>query len=204
MDGIATLRTRIEKRKSGKEWRVDYFICSIKNSNRGNCKNKQIRADYIEEEVKRQLKIEIQRIEYSKEELKKIYRNAQNDTKKTIDNLEKDLKRSKGKLDFINKALQEIYEDKVKKVITQEDFEKFYNQKNIEKANIINKIEELENEIKHQKASMENVDIDKILKQTNEVLSLKNITGEMYAKLIEKIEFDSNKNLYIKFKFKKQ
>ena len=62
MGGIATLRTRTEQRKSGKEWRIDYFICSNKNSNRGNCNNKQIRADFIEEQIKKELKNEIKKI----------------------------------------------------------------------------------------------------------------------------------------------
>ena len=72
MGGIATLRTRTEQRKSGKEWRIDYFICSNKNSNKGNCNNKQIRADFIEEQIKKELKKEIEKIIYSKEELENI------------------------------------------------------------------------------------------------------------------------------------
>lgn len=203
MDGIATLRTRTEKRKSGKEWRIDYFICSNKNSNRGDCKNKQIRADFIEDEVRKQLEKEVQQITYSKEELKKIFKNSQTDTKKNIERLENNLKRSKGELEFINGMLEEMYQDKVNKIIRQEDFESFYSKKNKEKTNIFNKINELECEIKKQKEELEKVDIDKILKETNEILSLKNITREMYEKLIDKIEFDSEKNIYIKFKFSK-
>ena len=45
--------------------------------------------------------------------------------------------------------------------------------------------------------------MNKIQKQTEEILSLKNVTKEMYEKLIEKIEFDSDKNIFIKFKFQK-
>lgn len=197
------MRTRTEKRKSGKEWRIDYFICSNKNSNRGDCKNKQIRADFIEDEVRKQLEKEVQQITYSKEELKKIFKNSQTDTKKNIERLENNLKRSKGELEFINGMLEEMYQDKVNKIIRQEDFESFYSKKNKEKTNIFNKMNELECEIKKQKEEFEKLDIDKILKETNEILSLKKITREMYEKLIDKIEFDSEKNIYIKFKFSK-
>ena len=58
-------------------------------------------------------------------------------------------------------------------------------------------------EIKKQKEELEKVDLNKVLKETNEVLSLENITKEMYEKLIEKIEFDDNKNIFIKFRFEK-
>ncbi len=47
------------------------------------------------------------------------------------------------------------------------------------------------------------MDIDQILEQTNEILSLRNITKEVYKKLVEKIEFDNEKNIYIKFRFSK-
>lgn len=99
--------------------------------------------------------------------------------------------------------IEEIYKDKVNKIIRQEDFEKFYSKKIEEKTKISNEIKVLEYEIKIQKEKLEKVDINKILKQTEEILSLKNITKEMYEKLIDKIEFDSDKNIYIKFKFSK-
>ena len=99
--------------------------------------------------------------------------------------------------------LEEIYQDKVNKIIKQEDFEKFYSKKIEEKTKISNEIKILEYEIKKQNKELEKVDMNKILKQTKEVLSLKNATKEIYEKLIEKIEFDSDKNIFIKFKFKK-
>ena len=43
----------------------------------------------------------------------------------------------------------------------------------------------------------------KIGKRAKEILSLDNITKDMYQKLIERIEFDKEKNIFIKFKFSK-
>ena len=199
--GIATLRTRAEERKSGNVWRIDYFICSNKNSGRGNCRCKQIRASDIEDEIKKVLEKEIQKITYSKEELKMIFKDSQVDAEKEIIKLKKELKRNQGELEYINSILEEIYKDKVNKVIKQEDFENFYNKKIEEKTKILDKIKQLEYKIKKQKKEIDNIDVEKILKETKEILSLKNITNEMYEKLIEKIEFDSQKNIYIKFKF---
>ena len=182
---------------------MDYFICSNKNSNRKNCKNKQIRADFIEDAIKKQLQKEIKQIEYSKEELKKIFKDSQIEIKKNIEKLENDLKRNRSELEFNNRILEEIYQDKVNRIISQEDFKRFYEKKNKEKINILNNIREIECEIKKSKEELKKVDINEILKETNKILSLKIITKEMYKKLIDRIEFDCEKNLYIKFRFEK-
>ena len=99
--------------------------------------------------------------------------------------------------------LEEIYQDKVNKIIRQEEFEKFYSKKIEEKNKISNEIKVFEYEIKKRKEELEKIDMNKILKQAKEILSLKNVTKEIYEKLIEKIEFDSDKNIFIKFKFEK-
>ncbi len=202
-DGIATLRTRVEERKSGKEWKINYFICSNKNSNRANCKNKQIRADYIEDEIKKQLEKEIKKITYSKEELRNIFKNSQIDAKKDIEELEENLKRNKRQLETTNNMLEEIYQDKVNKIIKLVDFEKFYNKKNSEKINIVNKIDDLRCEIEKRKEKLEKIDIDKILMAANTILDMQDMTKRIYEQLIDRIEFDSEKNIYIKFRFEK-
>ena len=97
--------------------------------------------------------------------------------------------------------LEEIYQDKINKIISQEDFEKFYSKKIEEKMKISNEIKVIKYEIKKQKEELEKVDMHKMIKQTKEILSLKHVTKEMYGKLIEKIEFDEGKNIYIQFKF---
>ncbi len=201
--GIATLRCRTEIRKTGKEWRADYFICSNSNVSKQKCKCKQIRADYIENEIKNLLKKEIQKINYSKEELTEIYRNSQIDINTRIYKLRKQLKKSKEELKFHNEALTEIYNDKVQKIITDDDFKMLYKKKTEERDKISIKIKETELEIKELESKKEDIDIENIIRNSKEVLNLENITKQMYEKLIEKIEFNSEKKIYIKFKFSK-
>jgi len=99
--------------------------------------------------------------------------------------------------------LKDLYEDKINKIITLDDFELFYKDAIQEKEEYIEKIKELQIEIIEINKKLDKVDIDKIEKQAKEVLNLENITKTMYQKLIEKIEFDKEKNIYIKFKFSK-
>jgi putative site-specific recombinase, resolvase family len=200
---IATLRCRTEKRKSGKIWRADYFICSNRNSYRSLCECKQIKANIIEDEIKRILNNEIEKIKFLNKELKQIYNDAQIKLKEEKSKLEKDLDKLRQKLDLQNRMLIELYEDKVNKVIKVEDFERMYHQKNDEKKGIIKKIKNIEAEIKKIEEKINDVDMEKIENRAKEILSLDNITKEMYQKLIERIEFDKEKKIFIKFKFAK-
>ena len=99
--------------------------------------------------------------------------------------------------------LKDLYEDKTNNIITLDDFEMFYKDAIQEKEEYIEKIKELQIEIMQINKKLDNVDIDKIEKKAKEVLNLENITKTMYQKLIEIIEFDKKKNIYIKFKFSK-
>ena len=200
---IATLRCRTEERKSGKIWRADYFICSNRNSYRSLCECKQIQAKAIEDEIKRILNNEIQKITYSNEELKQIYKDAQIELKKEIYKLEKDLSNCKQKLNLSNRILEELYQDKVNQVIRVEDFERLYNQTTEDKKETIKKIKNIEVEIKQIEEKLNDVDMKKIEERAKEILSLDNITKEMYQKLIKRIEFDKEKNIFIIFKFAK-
>lgn len=201
--GIATLRCRTEKRKSGKVWRADYFICSKRNSYTSLCSCKQIQANLIEEKIQESLKVELKKISYSKEEIKYILKNSQIELKNKEENLKQKLEKQEEKLNLINKILEEIYQDKVKRLITIEDFEILYKRQNIEKDELLKKIQKIKLELKEISEQIEKVDIEKITKIVKEVLKLDNITKEMYQKLIEKVEFDKDKNVYIKFRFSK-
>lgn len=200
---IATLRCRTEKRKSGKIWRADYFICSNRNSYRSLCECKQIQANVIEDEIKRILKNEIEKVTYLSKELKQIYKDAQIELEKEKYKLEKNVSNYKQKLNLSNKMLEELYEDKVNQIIKVEDFERMYKEKNEEKKETIKKIKNIEVEIKQIEEKLNDVDMKKIGKRAKEILSLDNITKDMYQKLIERIEFDKEKNIFIKFKFSK-
>lgn len=198
---IATLRCRTETRKSGAVWRANYFICSNRNSYTGLCDCKQIQAKIIEDEIKKVLKQEIQKIKYSKDELKKIYKESQVELNKEKNKLEKSLNKYSEKLDFSNHMLKELYQDKVNKIINTEDFQNLYKKAIKDKEETIQKIKEIQLEIQQINKKLDDIDIEKIEKQAKEVLNLDNITKEMYQMLIQKIEFDKEKNIYIKFKF---
>ena len=156
---IATLRCRTEKRKSGRVWRADYFICSKRNSYISLCSCKQIQANLIEEKIKENLKAELKNISYSKEELKEIFQKSQIDLKNKELNLKQKLKKQEEKLNCTNKILEEIYKDKIEEVITAEDFEMLYKKQNREKNKLIKQIQEIKLELNQISEQLENADI---------------------------------------------
>ena len=200
---IATLRCRTEKRKSGKIWRADYFICSKRNSYTSLCSCKQIQANLMEEKIKENLQVELKKISYSREELKEIFKKSQIELKNKERKLKQKLKEQEEKRNRTNKTLEEMYQDKIEKVITLEDFEMLYKGQNTQKNKLLKQIQDIKLELGQIQEQLENVDIEKISRKVEEVFKLDTITKAMYQKLIEKVEFDKDKNIYITFRFSK-
>ena len=87
-----------------------------------------------------------------------------------------------------------MYEDKLKKVISEVDFARMYNKKIAERDKKKEYLKELENTIFDKKI----VDYEKIMAK---FLNKDNITSYMLTALIEKIKIDNDKNVTIYYKF---
>ena len=59
----------------------------------------------------------------------------------------------------------------------------------------------METKIEETKKGSSNLNYKQIKDIADEILSIKNPSRELYSKLIEKIEFDSQKNVIITFRF---
>ena len=99
--------------------------------------------------------------------------------------------------------LEEIYKDKVSKTIQIEDFEMIYKKKIKERNKILEENKEINLEIDRMNKKAQEVNNNKLIYYMKNTLELKNINKQIYERFIEKIEFDNNRNLYIKFKFSK-
>ena len=99
--------------------------------------------------------------------------------------------------------LEEIYKDKVSKTIQIEDFEMIYKKKIKERKKILEENKEINLEIDRMNKKAQEVNNNKLIYCMKNTLELKNINKQIYERFIEKIEFDNNRNLYIKFKFSK-
>lgn len=197
----ATLRCREEKRKSGNLWRATYFICSKRNNYSGLCDCKQISTNLIEEAIGQKLREEIKKISLSEKEIKQIYRQAEKQTKSKSNLLQATLQELESTLQNIEKAIEEIYQDKINKVIQVEDFKRIYEKKQDERNNILKEIRKIEKELAKSEQKSPKIDFKEIKRIANEFLKMEKPNKMILEKLIEKIEFDKNKNIKVKLTF---
>ena len=199
----ATLRCREEKRKNGTVWRATYFICSKRNNYRGLCDCKQISANLIEEVVNEKIKEEIQKINFSEEELKQIYEQAEKEAKSKNNLLQTKLQELKHTLQKIEDTIEEIYQDKINKIIQIEDFKAIYEKKLKERNKILKEIKEIEKELEETNQKSPKINFKEIKQIANKFLKMEKPNRMILEKLIEKIEFDKEKDVKISFVFEK-
>ena len=198
----ATIRCREEKRKNGTVWRVTYFICSKRNNYSGLCDNKQISANLIEEAVNEKIREEIQKIDFSKKEIKQIYEQATKEAKSKNNLLQTKLKELKQILINIENTIEEIYQDKINKIIQIEDFKTIYAKKQKERNKILKQIKETEEQFEEINKKFPKIKFKEIEKIANEFLKMEKYNKMILEKLIERIEFDKEKKIKIKLTFK--
>lgn len=197
----ATLRCREEKRKNGNFWRATYFICSKRNNYSGLCDCKQISANLMEEIVQQTIKAEIEKISLSEKEIKQIYQEAEIQAETKSNLLGTKLQELKNMLQNIEKTIEEIYQDKIDKIIQIEDFKTIYEKKQKERNKILNEINKIEKELEETNKKTTKINFKEIKQITNEFLKMEKPNKRILEKLIERIEFDKEKNINIKFTF---
>lgn len=197
----ATLRCREEKRKNGNVWRATYFICSKRNNYSGLCDCKQIAANLIEEVVLGKVKEEITKINLSEKEIKTIYQKAEKEAKSTNNLLQTKLQELQINLKKVESNIVEIYQDKVNKIIQVEDFKIIYEKKQKERNKIIKQIKEIETQLEETNNKSSKISFKETKQIAKEFLKMEKPNKMVLEKLIEKIEFDKEKNIKIKFAF---
>lgn len=197
----ATLRCREEKRKNGSIWRATYFICSKRNNYSKLCDCKQISAKLIEEAVKQKIKNEIEKINLSEDEIKQIYEEAKLQAKSKENLLKTSLKNLKEELKKVERNIEEIYQDKINKIIQLEDFKVIYEKMQKVRDKILKEIKQTQESLNQNNEQIPKVDYKEIKKIADEFLKLENSNKIILEQLIEKIEFDKEKNIKIKLTF---
>ena len=201
--GKATYRIRKSVRKSGYIWEQRTFICSNKNIHKNNCTCKPIEENIIVNKVKEAIKEEIEQVGYTEDEIINIFKLAEEKVESKKNILKKQEMQLQEKVEQNEKAMEEVYTDKIKKIISADDFGIFYNKLQKEKKELLAKIHQIETElIELQKDNNEEKYLNSI-KLAKKLLTLENPTKEIYSNLIKKIEFDSKKNVRVTLTFGK-
>ncbi len=177
-----------------------YCNCNYykKHSKRGLCTPHSFSYQQFEDKILSDLK-NICKQYLKKDKLIDIAKNS-NKKEKRISYLENELIKVKNTINSYKRNLDEVYIDKLNKTITLEQFQRVNETiiKNIEKEKeYLNSLElEYNCLILNQPV---NEDYDSII---SDFLSFKKPSRQLIASLIDKIEIDKDKNVYINFKIK--
>ncbi len=180
------------------EGKVYYFRCSTYTANArlGLCTSHNIRMDTVEKVVNNKI-ISILNSFFNKDTLTKLAKTKIEERKKSI-SLEKEIQEYETKISKISLEIDNIYDDKLSGIITEDDFIRIYKRKKQEKEKLQNKIEEMKLHIEKNI-----VNEDELVKNiVTKFQNLKQINREILCDLVDRIEIDKNKKIYIYFKFK--
>lgn len=198
--GKATYKVRKGERKSGKVWEQRTFLCSNKNRNK-SCTCKPITEELIQDEVKKVIKEEIEQISYTEDEIINVYKKAEEKVQSKTNILRSQKVAIQNKIDENEQTIQEVYQDKIHKLITADDFAMIYNKLQSEKKELLMQIHQIETEMMELQKEDTGKNYIEMIKLAKDMLQMKNPSKEIYSKLIKKIEFDSNKNITVTLTF---
>jgi len=185
--------------KKGKEIKnpIPYITC--RNSKKGICPPQHLNYYKFEKETIEYLK-QFLSLYANKDKLKKVYRDYKNNKNKSIDKYKKEIKLIDSKIATISSQIDNIYFDKINHIISQEDYFRYTNKIINERDSLINQKNEIIkiiNNINQKQSKCSE-------KEMNETINgfLNNPSKKTIYRLIDNIEIDENKNIYIHFAFR--
>ena len=104
------------------------------------------------------------------------------------------------KIDKLNEQIKITYNDKLENIINNETFLSIKAQKENEIENYKTQIYNLEQKIYIEKSKY-TISYNEVKKLAEDFLNANKVTKEILSKLIDKIEFDSNRNINLKLVF---
>ena len=184
--------------KQGKKIKnpIPYITC--RNSKKGICQSQHFNYYKFEKETLEYLKKFIT-VYTDKDELKEIYKEYKNNKDINIPKYKKEVKLIDNKISNILSQIDNIYFDKIKSVISQADYFRYTNKIINERDFLINRKKEINkiiNNIKEMKGKYSEKELNEII---NEFLN--NPSKQSIYRLIDYIEIDENKKIYIHFAF---
>lgn len=181
-----------------KKGKIYYFRCNTYTSysKQNYCSLHSIRMDFVETIVTDKVKSIInsfnekcKMINITKQKLEENFKKIS--YKQNLENCEK-------KLSKLISEIDNIYSDKLNGIILQDDFLRLYQKKTQEKIQLQNIIDSIKTDINYKMINEDSL-INKLIDMFNSNLT---INREILFELIDRIEIDKDKKVYIFFKFK--
>ena len=186
------------KRKSHGELKSKKICClnGLKKYMGKECirRSKGLDEEVLEQIVYRNLKEVMQKF-INKEKLKQLIINKNNeniigDSNNRRKILDKELKK-------VQNEIKTLYLDYKQELLDEDDYKKYYKEKQIEKERIKKELEMLEKEEKNKPVISEK----KVSELVNKIFNIKEIDKDMVSELIYDIQIDKNNQIYIYYRY---
>ena len=199
---ISTLKHKEKPTKSGRKCEINSYICSEANKGTNKkCSNtKSISSRKLYNMIIPIIEKECKSVSFNDNDIKTVMSNLEKSIYYECHRLEDEKQRLLMQIVKFNEQIKTTYNDKLENIINNETFLSIREQKENEIENCKKQINDLDKKIDIEK-SKHTISYNQIKKLSEEFLSANNITKPILNKLIDKIEFDSNRNINLKLVF---
>lgn len=199
---ISTLKHKEKPTKNGNKCEINSYICSEANKGLNKkCNNtKSISSKKLYNMIIPIIEKECKSVFFNDNDIKKVMNNLEKSINYECHRLEAEKQNLIDKIDKLNEQIKTIYNDKLENIINNETFLSIKEQKENEIENCKRQIIDLDKKIDIEK-SRYTISYNQIKKLSEEFLSSNYITKQLLYKLVNKIEFDSNRNINLKLLF---
>ncbi len=202
---IARFRHNKRKTKAGKVcWEGNFAVCGKRADYRSLCNNVVIYEKILMNAVKETVTEEIQKVEYTSKELKDIYNKAQKKAKNIEVSIQVEFNYKNKELEKITNDISKLYDKKIKKEISVDEFKELYQKMIEKKENIKKELDNIKLEIeqnKNKEIERKKSEYKKIENTAKKFLKMENPDNEILKRLVKKIVFDKNKNIKVELTF---
>lgn len=199
---ISTLKHKEKPTKSGRKCEINSYICSEANKGLNKkCNNtKSISSRKLYNMIIPIIEKECKSVSFNDNDIKTVMSNLEKSINYECHRLEDEKQRLLMQIEKLNEQIKTTYNDKLENIINNETFLSIKEQKENEIEKCKMQINDLDKKIDIEK-SKHIISYNQIKKISEEFLTAKNITKPILNKLIDKIEFDSNRNINLKLVF---
>lgn len=185
----------------GKNKKIGYIDCSLARGKDRKCKTCNYNYNKFEEKTLNTIR-NICQIYCDKNTLKTIYEKYKNNYGYLIEKEEYNLKNLAKQIEEISKKIDKMYFDNLNGIISNDDYFR-YSRGFIEERDRLKKEQKsIEEKIKFinekQKDARHNEDVENII---NEFLKFEKPSRKILYELVDRVELDENKNIYLYFNF---
>lgn len=175
---------------------IPYITC--RNSKKGICPPQHLNYNKFEKEVLQYLK-EFLMLYTDKSRLEKIYKKYKFSKNNNVSKYEKELKQIDSRINTLTNQIDSIYFDKLNHIISENDYFRYTNKIIGERDALQNQRREIIKLINNTKEKQDIGSKEEMEKLINEFLN--NTSKKSLYMLIDNIEIDENKNVFINFAF---